>query len=274
MLVGCGVLREQVESTGTRATLASWAYDNPDPDFRGLGRLTSTTSSTTLGDFTATVGGYDKRGNPLATTFTYPGTLTGENTTGTASKTFTYGYNQLDQIVTTGYPDEPKLPATTVTTAYGNNGTFASMTTDDGRTIAKASYDIQDRPTSLLSQADANDPTRVDRSYTWTGDDRLDTLTATTGGSLAQLAYNYDYDALGNPVRITGTRKDSATAGTTAAWCYTYDGISRLTGRHHRTPRLRQRMHRRHLEHASHTRDWAQIRPDVQVRPRTPDQYR
>jgi RHS repeat-associated protein len=227
------LLREQVTSNGTRTTLAQWEYDDPAVD-HSLGRLTKATSFTKLGEFSSSVDGFDVRGNPLSTTEAYPGSLTGENAGGQATKTVTFGYNQLGQVANTTYPASPKLPLLTVNTSYGRNGLFAGMSTDDGRTLGLPTYDNSDRPSSLLSQQSASDPTRIQRNYLWTDTDRLASLAAVTGvagATVDQLSLSYAYDILGNPLRVSGTRKDTASAtGTTAAWCYSYDGISRLTG--------------------------------------------
>lgn len=222
---------------GSTQSDADWTYDTAT---RGKGLIAQTTSHTIgMGDFVTTVDSYDESGNPARVTQTYNQALTGEGTTGTTSKEMTYTYNELGEVEETHYQVTPQLPATVTTNSYGRNGLFTGMTAKtvdaNGNTLTQVSlaevkYDALNRPTSLdTAPTSANG---LERTYSWTDESRLSGLSASTGTTspFTHLAYQYSYDTVGNPVRITGTRKDSATAtATTAAWCYGYDGISRLT---------------------------------------------
>ncbi|MBO9521879.1 MAG: hypothetical protein J7518_10105 [Nocardioidaceae bacterium] len=220
------------------ADVATWTYDTVA---NGLGLLASTSSVTSLGTFTSTVGGYTVMGQPSTVTESYPATALPNGTAGSLQVGFTY--DQLGQVKSTSYPAVGGLAAVTTARTNGNYGTFKSLTTNETsqHTLAWADYDALDRPIALTSASgtvidntgDTSDVNRLTRAYAWATNGRLTGLDAKTGNTSSewtQLGYNYLYDVLGNPTRVTGTRKDtSISPGTQAAWCYTYDGISRLT---------------------------------------------
>lgn len=249
------IRRERVLDPGTdveaRTTLASWTYDQAD---NGLGlpysSQTSDAANGGLGVFRTTTNAYDARGNALSVTSSYPADLTQEEpdtasnpdqpgTLDLASKTHTYGYNQLDQQTSIGYPEGAGLPAMTLTTEVGANGTYLGTRVASGSPAhpGEATYDDLDRPIGLASGATpvaANDTTALRRSYGYDHQDRLARQVVGTGPVDAQVnvqTFDYTYDTVGNPLRVTGTTRDpsSSSEADTAAWCYTYDGINRLT---------------------------------------------
>lgn len=233
--------REHVDD-GNTSTLATWAYGT-STSANTLGRLTKVTSESVAEDggtthewsFSTSTPGYDGRGNPTSTTVTYPAEITGEtpDVSGgdSVSKTTSFTYNHADAPKTVAIPEIPgtsgaaALPATTLTYSYGRNGLFESVV-DGSRTLGAASYDTLGRPLGLWSGIDANDPDRMNRSFTWFVRDLVKTQAVAVGPSSSeatQLSFAYDYDSMGTPVRVTGTRP-----GSEAAWCYGYDGINRL----------------------------------------------
>lgn len=230
-VLGRPTVRRSVAAGSAPEVLARWQYDAAGVS-NSLGRLTTTTSTTQFGDFVDSVDGYDLRGNPVSTTTTYPAALTAGGPA-TEQLTTTFGYNQAGLLTSTSYPAVGGLPAATVSTSYGNNGLFAASTLDDGTVLGRASYDNTNRPVALVSTTGGSDPNRLTRAFAWDDRDRLSGLAGVVGpdgDTFTELDYTYDYDVVGRPVRLTGERRDSATASpTTAAWCYSYDGISRLT---------------------------------------------
>ena len=232
--------RTQKTTANAAYPIADWTYDDSTIP-NGRGRAAATVSHTSEGDFTTKVDRYDLRGNPVSVTQSYPAALTGEQATaGTAvSKTTSQTYNELGEAVTTTLPSVPGLSAAlTTTNQYGPHGIFTGMTaatTDGTRTIAAATYDDLNRPTEVTSTspAGATDPLQMKRAYTWTPDGQLDTLAASALNGTStydQLKYDYTYDTLGNPLKIAGRRQDTpASAVSYGGWCYSYDGISRLT---------------------------------------------
>jgi RHS repeat-associated protein len=227
-LLGRPTKRENVTSGG-RSPIADWAYDSAT---NGVGRPASTVSHTSFGDFTTSVSGYDARGNPQASTVTYPAALTGEAASGTTSKTTSYTYNELGEVKTATLPAVPGLTATTVTNGYGPNGLMLSMQTPE-RYIAAVTYDSTNRPSTLATGITTTDPNLINRVYTWSSQDRLTSVYNQVGnyyGPAVAMAYSYAYDTVGNPLRVTGMRQDAAGGSySTGAWCYQYDGINRLT---------------------------------------------
>lgn len=245
------VLREKVLSSGARSDLARWTYDTAT---LGKGLPASTTSYTALGaqdlQFTSTVPAYTNRGYPTSTTQSYPASLTGEadaactGSPAVCTRATTFGYDEMGNATTTGLPAVAGLGARTVSTTYGKHGTFTWMTTpgegSSTRILAQVVYDELNRPLALYSEPAAATWTKaLRRLYTWTGDDRLATLTAQSaskdsdvGGAATwydHLKYTYTYDTAGNPVKVEGKRRDTAAAATTyGAWCYTFDGINRM----------------------------------------------
>lgn len=252
------ILRERVVDPGstpgaggTRTALARWSYDTAT---NGLGLEATETSYTAMGAFTTSTAAYDKVGDPLDQTQAYPASLTGETataptdplttsgagTTDGASKTFGYSYNQLGQATSTSYPAAGDLPAQVANTTYGVNGTFVSET-QGSKVLGRAVYDDLDRPINVNSGTPASggatgDPASdqygLRRGYGYNDRDRLVAQSAATGTTAAPInlqTFATAYDTVGNPLRVTGTRQDTA-GGTvsTGAWCYTYDGINRL----------------------------------------------
>ncbi|MDP3984892.1 MAG: RHS repeat-associated core domain-containing protein [Acidimicrobiia bacterium] len=216
--------------TGTHKTLSKWTYDtaaNGTAVANGQGRLTSATSYTDLGDLNVTtkVNGYDKNGNTLG--LTYTATI---NATTSLSSTETYTYTD-DNLTKTVYSGVEGLPATTVTNDYTTNGVIERIEAqqagdDQAYYLADATYYKNGTTRGLQSTAisDFNntnaDPRRLQRSYKWdetTG--RLERIRANGFGAL-----EYDYDLVGNPTKITAT-----SGGKSAAWCYSYDMLNRLS---------------------------------------------
>lgn len=235
-VLGRPLERDRVVTGGATTALAEWAYDTA-PNGKGL--LSSATSHQPSGDFTTTINGYDQRGRVSSVTRGYPATITGEGT-GQASVQLSYGYNQLDQVTSTSYSAVGDLPGESITTSYRAYGTYKS-TTVNGVTLGTAAYDDLDRPLTLTStDGSSSDPNQLTRSYGWDDIDRLTSLSASYGNptpSTANITYDYQLDAIGNPRRVTGTVN-----GTTAAWCYHYDGINRLTVAKTGTPDPNQSM--------------------------------
>jgi RHS repeat-associated protein len=227
-----------IGSTG----LASWTYDDPSVP-NGLGHLATVTSHTSMGDFVNKVTSYDAAGNALTEQDTYPGAITGESA-GPITLTTTATYNLLGEVESTNYPavgnagSNPALAALTVNNNYGINGDLTSTGSSDGRTLANLTYDPVDRVQSIVSSSSATidqDPNRFERDYTYTNLDQILTTSAVTGPltptrqQTTQLSLGYSYDVLGNPIQITGQQANSSGGTDSAAWCYTYDGISRMT---------------------------------------------
>lgn len=228
--------QRDVVAGGIATMAAKWTYDNPSASADGLGRPWKTTSSTNLGSFTSAVDSYDAIGNPLAVTEGYPSALTGElpdvGSLTQVSKQTTFTYNDLNEVTTATYPAVPGLAAMTVTNSYGRGGIFTGMT-GGSKTIASVVYDTLNRPSSMLSQG----AYLMKRTYAWSADNELTDLAARDLGSdgstwYDQLGLHYDYDPAGNPIRITGKRRDTAASMPTtkiSSWCYTYDALNRLS---------------------------------------------
>ena len=244
--------REQVRLSddtvlGTPTTLATWKYGDADgtaltdpPSVpNSQGQLIQTTAynpgfgATTdpdEGKFTSSVTEFDPRGNPLTTKVAYPPSLLGEP--GASEKTFSFKYNHANQVVEQSLPAAGGLAAKTAQVTYTTGGLFANMVLNDGQVPGLAGYDILNRPAVMLSGANIYDTNALGRSYAWGNNDRLNTLLEYTGpgADQYQVRYDYQYDALGNPLKITSFRMDTPTTPLYAGYsCYSYDGISRLT---------------------------------------------
>lgn len=210
---------------GTKV-LSSWTYfasTDPAPN-KGLLK-TATSHNDALGDFITSVPGYTLRG-PGSVTYTYPADLLGG--TGTDSKTVSYTYNDNGQLATTTLPAAADLTAPlTITHAYTTNAAPFTITAG-GNTLANYIYNNHNLTTGLHSIGAS--PQGLRRDYTWDlGTGRLEEVKASTTGGTQALKLAYNYDNLGNPTRIAATSpQGTGGAQVTGAWCYTYDGLSRL----------------------------------------------
>lgn len=206
----------------TRTKLADWTYDTATTGSTEnlKGRLVSTTSYTDLGDFTTKINGYDKNGNPRG--------LTSSVTSG-PSVTESYTYTD-DLPATTTYSAVGGLPATTVTNSYTTNAALDAITATSGTGqptyyLADATYYKNGRPRGLQSAASnelnvTGATGRLHRTYKW--EEATGRLTRMQGSNFGALEYTYDL--VGNPTKIAAT-----SGAQSAAWCYTYDSLNRLS---------------------------------------------
>jgi RHS repeat-associated protein len=233
-------------TTGSGAslkTLAGWTYNGNSGN--GAGQLHTATSYTDLGDFTTTITGYDNRGLPNATTYGYPAKLA-STATGQASYTVEVSdRNKLGQPTVVAYPAIGGLLTTTVANGYGPYGapttSTATTPTTGGMLSATTLADISYNNIGVANEIDTHSGVPSDlgtgginRSYAWDdGTGRLISLTGSTNLSSGNYNYfdlDYSYDAVGNPKQITSTIRASADKpAETGSWCYTYDGLNRLT---------------------------------------------
>ncbi len=204
---------------------------NETPVANAIGRLVATTSHTGAGDFTSAVTGYGRDGDPMGTRATWPASWTG-GVSGTASATVSYGYNDASQVTSTRYGAVYGMGARTVSHRYAENGLLERITTDGGVTLGRATYNRRNQPTGLESAAAGSGS--VSRGFSWQPETGyLDVLTAAVDtGDTLRLAYGYDVG--GNVTAIRGRSVLPATATDptptmSGAWCYTYDGLNRLT---------------------------------------------
>jgi len=169
---GRPVLRERVTDPGTgseaRTSLGEWSYDQGGAAANALGRLSSTTSHTGMGDFTDAMS-YDVRGRATSQTWTYPSELLNVSGGGTSSLTYTYGYNQLDEVTTTDYPAQGgaasagtgsnSLKALTTTDSYGPYGVFNKLSitsgSRSGAVLGQTGFDDLDRLQTALVRTGA-----------------------------------------------------------------------------------------------------------------------
>jgi len=238
------------------AVVADWTYDGKltttNSLANGLGMPWTTTTTSQLGTFTDAVDGYDTTGKPTSVTTTFPGALTGY--TNPVSKTTTVGYDQAGNVTDTTYPGVLDLGSLSVHTATTDYGLLKTMTVPGTPVkLAEADYNLYNQTTLLESTDGSTTPdglafvaaNALERTYDYdleTG--RLTSLSGTNdlvGTSshprLTYLSLGYAYDQVGSPLRVTTTARTAPTTpgGTTpgpahtAAWCYHYDGLHRLT---------------------------------------------
>ena len=213
--------------------LSSWTYyasDDTTAAKRGM-LATATSHSDALGDFTTSIPGYTVNG-PSSVTYTYPADLLGTGA-GTESKTVSYTYNDNGQVATTTLPAAAGLttPLTISHTYTTNAAPFSIKTGSTGDiTLANYIYDNHNRTTGLHSVMPSPSTEGLRRDYDWDlGTGGLKELKGSTTGGTQLLKLEYAYDSLGNPQRIAATSpKGTNGAQVTGAWCYTYDGLSRL----------------------------------------------
>ncbi|MDN3357330.1 polymorphic toxin-type HINT domain-containing protein [Actinomadura sp. DC4] len=212
-------------TTGTR--LAQWDFDPPG----ALGQPSAAIRYTGGQAYRSDVLGYDARYRPKGTRVTIPstqGALAGNYDT-------TYTYDPADHLTSVTYPAAGGLPAEKVSTRYsGITGTPLALTSDlgSGYTYVKRNYYWS---TGELAQRDYGSAGDIARAYTY--EDPTDRLTRVrtimgNAGDSPSDAQNdtYAYDKAGDVTSITDTLATVGEDEIPQRQCFTYDGISRLTG--------------------------------------------
>lgn len=260
-------LDRPIHSWAGSSAIADWTYDSGNVSDAN-GRLVSSTSHTPLGDFTTAVTGYDNRGEPKGTKWTYPTALLDPdpNLPATDSRTETYVYDEEGNLTSTVYPQGGGLAAITVASSYKAYGLPSSETTNLGPTtsgpkgtltLAAYSYNNLNQLTAANSVGNLQLPSgysgtpqfglnrsysidnvhsrisnvkAVSRGTTWTDAAGV----AQSSANVTRLALGYSYDLRGNPTKVidtipTTSSDDNNQATVSAATCYTYDGLDRLT---------------------------------------------
>lgn len=140
---------------------------------------------------------YDAQGNLLQKTLA----------SGTQSRTWTYTYNSLGQVLTA---DGPRTDVADVTTySYDNQGNLATVTNALGHVTRLTAHDAHGRPLTL------QDPNGLVTQVAYDSRGRL--ISRTVGGEVTA----YQYDGVGQLIKVT--LPDASVVN------YTYDAAHRLT---------------------------------------------
>ncbi|MEZ0579130.1 RHS repeat-associated core domain-containing protein [Nocardioides sp. MH1] len=241
--------------------LTSWTYDDPTVD-NSAGLVTSISHDVadsirpplvpleTAHTHTNQVLEYNTEGLPTSTSESYAGWITDENPSGTITRTTTTTYNAAGQPTQINYPAVPGLPAASIGYTYTMGARLRTMRLIESSgpplRLAQFTYSNVGNAETITS-GEYTDTTQtgtlvtgLTRTYNLAADTgRFDYIGATVltppdGGkpnaaSLA-LSLSYQYDAGGNPTRITGYSESTPDfASHPGVWCYDYDGLNRLT---------------------------------------------
>ncbi len=209
---------------GTGTQLAGYAYDSTTIS-NGLGHLASQTTYTGGKTYTQAATGYDVRGRPLGTTWTFPA-LGGKATTSTY--TVTHGYDTADRPTTITYPDAVTgTPAETITTGYDTLGLPRTLTSTLATNPTLISGTAYQGDGALSGRVYAATPTNITRTYGYQPTThRLSTIKTYFGSAATGTKTQddtYTYDPAGNTTSIT-----DAVPATPVATCHTYDTLARL----------------------------------------------
>jgi RHS repeat-associated protein len=208
--------------------LASWTYDTA---LNGFGAARATTSYTRLGTYTTSVDGYDRNGNVTAVGYDYPETIRWiPLSSGRTTVTEQYAYNDANMVTSTNYSGIGNLRPLTVNTGYTTNGQVSTMVANQAGqpsvTLLLATYDKTGRPVRALSEQ-AGNPNHLNREYDY--DNATDWVKRVGGSVFGTL--DYTHDVVGNIATATEHNlfQDISPDYVSAAWCYSYDALDRLS---------------------------------------------